>query len=182
MVFRGINFLTVITLSIILVSCNTSDAPLTTRSLESVTARDLHIVMGQTIYVPAYSEIFYGTSVRTVPLAVTLAIHNTDVDSSIIIQAVRYYDTDGNLVREYVNEPVEIPPLATTGFIVESQDTSGGWGANFIVEWGAEEPVYEPIVEAIMISTEGNGVSMISPGRIVSEIQANSEVDATSEN
>lgn len=135
-----------------------------------ITARDLQIVTGQTIYVPAYSEIFYGSARQTIELAVTLAIHNTDLDYPIIIQSVEYYDTEGKLVREYVDEPVQVPPLATTGFVVEDTDLSGGWGANFIVIWGAEQPVHEPVIEAIMVSTRGTlGVSLISPGRVVSQ-------------
>jgi hypothetical protein len=75
------------------------------------------------------------------------------------------------LVRDYIDQPVEVAPLATTGFLVDDRDMSGGWGANFIVEWVAEEPVYEPIVEAIMIGArDTQGISMISPGRVISEM------------
>jgi hypothetical protein len=60
--------------------------------------------------------------------------------------------------------------MATTGFVIESSDTTGGWGTNFLVEWGAETPVHEPVIEAIMISSRGTeGVSFISEGRVVSE-------------
>jgi len=101
---------------------------------------------------------------------VTLAVHNTELDAPIIIQSVRYYDTDGQLVRDYVPEPIEVSPLATTGFLVEAQDTIGGWGSNFIVEWVAEEPVSEPIVEAVMVSRSGtHGISLISLGRVISQ-------------
>ncbi|MGB7339567.1 MAG: DUF3124 domain-containing protein [Phototrophicaceae bacterium] len=155
----------------ILVGCTpTFEETITRGSFQPITGRDLRIVTGQTLYVPAYSEVLLGGRDLTHELAVTLAIHNTDLDSSIIIQAVRYYDTDGQLVREYVPEPIEVSPLATTGFLIESRDTSGGWGSNFIVEWVAEEPVYEPIVEAIMVSTSGTqGISMISIGRVISQ-------------
>lgn len=152
-----------------------SNTPATTSTgtLQPITARDLQIVTGQTVYVPAYSEIFMGTTSRTMPLTVTLAIHNTDPNATIIIQSVQYFDTDGLLVRDYVSDPVAIDPLATRGFVVEDQDRSGGWGANFIVVWGAETPVYEPVIEAIMVSTQGtHGISLISPGRVVSQTRA----------
>lgn len=71
------------------------------------------MVTGQVVYVPAYSEIFYGREGYTMDLAVTLAIHNTDFDSPIIIQSVRYYDTDGNVVRDYIEEPDEGTTLNT---------------------------------------------------------------------
>lgn len=143
---------------------------LTAGSFQPVTGRDLRVVTGQVVYVPAYSEVFYGREGVNFELAVTLAVHNTDLDSPIIIQSVRYYDTNGNVVRDYIDEPVEVSPLATTGFLVQDSDRSGGWGANFIVEWVAEEPVYEPIIEAIMVSTRGTqGISMISVGRVISQ-------------
>lgn len=158
---------------VLLAGCRTtSETPVltTTRSPQSVTARDLQIVTGQVVYVPAYSEVFYGRVGLSMELAVTLAVHNTDLDQSIVIQSVRYYDTDGNMVRDYIDAPMLVSPLATTGFLVEDTDRSGGWGANFIVEWGAETPVYEPIIEAIMVSTRGtHGISIISPGRVISQ-------------
>lgn len=143
-------------------------APLGT--LSPVTARDLQVVTGQMLYVPAYSQIFHGTTRDSLDLAVTLTVHNTDLENAIILQSVRYYDTDGMLVREYVDAPMEVSSLATIGFFVPENDLSGGWGANFIVEWVAETPVHEPVVEAVMVSTRSTlGVSMISEGRILSQ-------------
>lgn len=148
----------------------TNRPPLTTGSLQPVANRDLDIVTGQLVYVPAYSEIFIGQEGRSLNLAATLAVHNTDFDAPIIINSVRYYDTDGNLVLDYIDQPVEVNPLASTGFLVEESDTSAGWGANFIVEWVAEEPVHEPVIEAVMVSTRGTqGISLTSLGRVISE-------------
>jgi len=139
-------------------------------TLSTVDIADLQIVSGQTVFVPAYPEIFYDDSTRTIALTTTLAIHNTDPDHEIVIRSVRYYDTDGALVREFVESPVGLNPLATTGFVVPADDSVGGWGANFLVEWGAESPVYEPVIEAIMINTSGAlGLSFVSEGRVVSE-------------
>lgn len=131
---------------------------------------DLHIVTGQTVFVPAYSEIAWVSAENTLELTATLAIHNTDPDNTIIIKSVRYYDTGGALVREFIENPLQLSPLATTGFVVPAGGNTGGWGTNFLVEWGAETPVYEPVIEAVMVSQRGNeGVSFISPGRVVSE-------------
>ncbi len=157
-----------------LMACESSAerTPLVTGSFQAITGRDLRIVTGQVIYVPAYSEVFYGREGINIELAVTLAIHNTDLELPIIVQSVRFYDTNGQLVREYIDESIEIGPLATTGFLVEETDVTGGWGSNFVVEWVAEEPVHEPIIEAIMVSTRGTqGISMISLGRVIQEIE-----------
>lgn len=175
---------TLIVLLLALAGCTTEPIqPITTGSFQTVTGRDLRIVTGQTIYVPAYSEVLIGgTEDRTHRLAVTLAVHNTDLNAPIFIQSARFYDTNGELVREYVDDPIELDPLATTGFFVESRDTVGGWGSNFVIEWVAETPVFEPIVEAVMISTRGNqGISMISLGRVISQTDAAQDIEQLEE-
>ncbi len=147
-----------------------TDAPQAVPTLSTVDIADLQIVSGQTVFVPAYPEIFYDAGERVIALTTTLAIHNTDPDDAIVIRSVRYYDTDGVLVRDFVESPVQLNPLATTGFVVSADDSRGGWGANFLVEWGAESPVYEPVIEAIMINTSSAlGLSFVSEGRVVSE-------------
>ncbi|MCG3209333.1 MAG: hypothetical protein FOGNACKC_02954 [Anaerolineae bacterium] len=134
---------------------------------------DLRLTTGQVIFVPAYSEIFYLDQDKTLNLAITLAIHNTDLASSIIIKSVRYYDTNGNLVEEFIKNPIKLGPMGTTGFVLNQNDDRGGVGANFIVEWGAEKKVYEPVVEAVMVSTSGaQGISLLSTGRVISQIGA----------
>jgi hypothetical protein len=131
---------------------------------------DLEIVSGQLVFVPAYSRMFYGDERHVAHLTTTLAIHNTDLENPIIIRSVRYYDTDGALVREFIEQPVQLSPLGTVGFVVAPLDETGGLGANFLIEWGAPTPVYEPVIEAVMVNTSiGGGVSVISPGRVLSE-------------
>ncbi len=181
--FRSpITLVCIILAGMILASCSTPETiqPIDSTELQTVTGRDLRIVTGQTLYVPAYSELLLGNDGRTHELVVTLAIHNTDLDAPIIVRSVRYHDTNGNVVRSYVDEPIEVGPLATTGFLVEARETSAGWGANFIVEWVAEEAVYEPIIEAIMVSRRGTqGFSLLSLGRVISQTEAvPSEIEA----
>ncbi len=103
-------------------------------------------------------------------LSATLSIRNTDLTNSIIITSVRYYDSDGKLIRQDIKSPVELKPLASTDFFIAADDTSGGSGANFIVEWVAEKTVYEPVIEAIMISTSSSqGISFVSPAKILKQ-------------
>lgn len=101
-------------------------------------------------------------------LTATLSVRNTDLTNPIIIAAINYYDTEGKLVRKELAQPVELGPLAATSFIIEQQDTSGGSGASYIVEWVVQKEVSTPVIEAVMINTGGNqGVSFISPGRVI---------------
>jgi hypothetical protein len=123
--------------------------------------------VGQTLYVPAYSHIYYYSKQHRILLAVTLSIRNTDLTHPITITSVRYYDTPGQLIKEYLERPLPLAPLESTDFVVEERDTRGGTGANFIVEWMAEERVNDPVVEAVMISSGTQGISFVSPGRVI---------------
>lgn len=140
-------------------------------SLRVVPLDKTKVVMGQTLYIPIYSHIYHFNSQdQVMNLSATLSIRNTDLTNSIIITSVRYYDTDGQLIRQDITSPVELKPLASTDFFIAANDASGGVGANFIVEWVAEKTVYEPVVEAVMISTSSSqGISFISPARVLKQ-------------
>jgi hypothetical protein len=159
----------------LLFSCSSqkiAPAPLPPAGDEPIVVQDLDITTGQTIYVPAYSEIHYASEGRTLELAVTLSVHNTDFEYPIIITSVRYYDTQGQLVKEYLPQPRRLGPMASTDFFVNASEQSGGLGTNFIVEWVAEQPVYEPVVETVMLSTVGTqGISFTSPGRVIKQLE-----------
>ena len=127
--------------------------------------------MGETLYVPIYSHIYAADRKSKLNLTATLSIRNVDSQQSFIIHSVRYYDSDGRLVRQYLDQPIEVKALATKDFVVPSNDTTGGAGANFIVEWVAQQKISEPIVEAVMIGTEGNrGFSFVSPARVTKRL------------
>nr|WP_293151635.1 DUF3124 domain-containing protein [Okeania sp. SIO2C9] len=82
--------------------------------------------------------------------------------------AVKYYDTDGKLVKQYLQNPLKLSPLVSRDFYLEQKDTTGGYGANFLVEWVAEKQVNEPIVEAIMLGTSGSqAVAFSSSGKVI---------------
>jgi hypothetical protein len=139
---------------------------------ETVFIHDITITTGQTIFVPAYSEVHYAGKDLTMKLAVTLTIHNTDFTYPIIVTSVRYYNTRGKMVKEYLPKPQRLGPMASADFFVDTGQQTGGVGTNFIVEWVAEQPVYEPVVETLMLSNSGTqGLSFTSSGRVIKHIE-----------
>lgn len=125
-------------------------------------------VEGQTVYVPAYSHIYHGKGDPFL-LTITLSVRNTSVEREIVVKSVRYFDTKGRMVKSYLTKPVRLPALGTTEVVVTRDDTSGGSGANFLVEWHASQPVTEPIIEAIMIATDSQqGISFARRGSVIS--------------
>lgn len=155
---------------VFLTACASSPAPQDPVSqLKVVTLNNtVKIVTGQTVYVPIYSYIYGVDRNQKIDLAATLSVRNTDLINPIIITLVNYYNTNGELVRKYLEQPVELRALATIDFVVNRDDTSGGAGANFIVEWVAQKEVSEPVIEAVMINTVGNqALSWVSNGRVI---------------
>ena len=121
---------------------------------------------GQLLYVPVYSHIYIGDKERPFNLAVTLSIRNTDPRSALRLTAVDYYDTEGSLVRHYLEKPLEMKPLASIRYVVAEKDIKGGSGANFLVRWEAAAAMNAPVVEAVMIGAQsGQGISFTSQAR-----------------
>jgi hypothetical protein len=78
-----------------------------------------------------------------------VSIRNTDLKTPLKVSSARYYNTAGQLLREHLPAPQTIPPLGTYELFVSRSDSSGGSGANFIIEWNADKPINPPIVEAL---------------------------------
>jgi hypothetical protein len=136
----------------------------------SGTPTRVNLSRGQTLYVPIYSHIYFKNEGRTIDLAATVSIRNTDSEHAIVLSTIDYIDNYGRPVRQYLDRPRELEPMASTSVLIEERDAAGGLGANFIIEWSAEQPVHAPIVESIMISTRSSlGISFASPARVLTE-------------
>lgn len=134
--------------------------------ISSYFAKMTELSQGQTIYVPTYSHIYSGDNEKPFLLTVTLSIRNIDPKHSMTVTTVDYYDTSGNLLKRFLEEPVRLTPLASIRYVIPEKDDAGGSGANFMVEWTAEAVMNPPIAESIMIGTRSQqGVSFTSRGQ-----------------
>lgn len=121
-----------------------------------------------TIYVPVYSTLFLGVPNQslTVNLSATVSVRNVSAVHEITLDWVRYYDSFGKHLRDYLTQPSALPTLGSVEFVVQRSDTTGGAGANFLIRWHATAAVDEPLAEAIMLGQSGNaGISFSSRGR-----------------
>lgn len=140
--------------------------PLTDAALEPQSLRQL-------VYVPVYSSIYWGFDQQTIDLAATLSIRNVSLKQSLVVRSVKYFDSSGREIRQYVPQPSVLAPMATADFVIQRRDTAGGPGANFLVEWSSPVDVDEPVIEAVMVGQHGNaGISFASPGRVLPKASA----------
>lgn len=105
-------------------------------------------------YVPTYSHIYTDEGVAD-DLAITLSIRNVSTQRSLSLSSVRYYDTAGKLIEEFLDLEAVLAPLGTVEYFVRTRDRRGGSGANFIVDWHADAPVLPPLTEAVMVRLSG---------------------------
>jgi hypothetical protein len=109
----------------------------------------------QSLYLPIYSHLYHGEiNTRTGRPSETLvsahiSIRNTDPRASLLVTSARYYNTEGKLLREFLPKPQSVAPLGTYEIFIPRTDSTGGSGANFIIEWNAERPINAPLVEAL---------------------------------
>jgi hypothetical protein len=124
---------------------------------------------GATVYGPVNSSLSLGLNKQQmVGLAATVSVRNVSTVHPIVIDWVRYYDSAGRRIRDYVDKPSALPPLGSVEFVIQRSDATGGPGANFLIHWKGPANVDEPLIEAIMLGQSGNaGISFTSPGRVV---------------
>lgn len=167
------NIFLLILLPILFLSCE-SEIPMGPQDFQSMTpykfVSSAATIMQDTIYIPIYSDIYDKTVSSKSLLTATLSVRNTSMRDSIFIYGVDYYDTKGELVRNYLEQILLLEPLQTAEFIVEEADNSGGTGANFIVEWGANRSNLNPIFQGVMVLKSGqHALSFLTNGISISE-------------
>lgn len=173
------SFIRIFPLCITLISasaCNRTADPRSYGSaahrLKPISPAQLEHLTTRTVYVPVYSSIYWGIDIKQqmVDLAATVGIRNVSKRRPLVVRSVRYYDSAGKLLRDYVDVPSELAPLATVEFVIQQNDRAGGPGANFVIEWAGPQEMNEPIIEAVMVGQSGNaGISFTSSGRVLKD-------------
>lgn len=92
------------------------------------------------------------------------------LSTGITIVRADYYDSNGDPIKSFIIEPLIVRPMASKYFFISQSDTSGGWGANYIIKWEAEKEVNEPIIESVTFGARGaHTISFISRGKAIKE-------------
>lgn len=126
------------------------------------------LAVKHTTYVPIYSSLHVADHSQPIDLGATVSLRNVSDRVPVILTGVDYYDSDGVLVRSFMEQPAELGPLMSAEFFIARLDRSGGSGANFLIHWGLREPGPDLVAEAVMHGRDGAaGISFVSEGRLV---------------
>ncbi len=132
-----------------------------------INASEIVLSKGQTVYVPVYSNVIASPKKVSVHLSNTLIIRNTDINNEIQVSVADYYDTEGTLIKKFYNQPATLRPLESKYLYLSDRDRKGGVGANFIISWYAAKEVNIPIIECVMIGSEGR--AFVSSSQAIKE-------------
>lgn len=130
------------------------------------------------VYVPIYSDIYIDEQNQKSLLAATLSIRNTSYVDSLFISKIDYFNTSGELVRNFLGNTISLPPMGTINYVIEKHDDTGGAGANFIVVINARSKNVRPVVQAIMIGENGNkGFSFSTDGYSIPHLKKETPIE-----
>ena len=118
-----------------------------------------------TSYLSVYSQIYNETEHKTYNLTATVSIRNVNRKDTIYIDNAEYFNTEGNSIRNYLDKTVYVAPMETIQIVIHEKDQEGGTGANFLFDWRAKPLSNEPLFEAVMITTYGQGLSFTTQGK-----------------
>ncbi len=167
-----INLLALLLMSVFFTSCKNQDPNIDETGMDQLVSHELdhridknEMDYQELMYVPIYSDIYVDAQNPNCLLSATLSIRNTSYEDSIFISRIEYFNTSGELVKNYIENPISIPPMATVNYVVERDDDTGGHGANFIVALSAKNNAAKPIIQAVMIGQYSNkGISFVTDG------------------
>lgn len=109
------------------------------------------------VYVPAYSDIYYESETRKTFLTVILSLRNISFSDTLYFERIEYYDSNGHLIRKYIDKVLVLRPMESMEYIVRSDDKVGGAGANFVVSYRAKANLKNPpLIETVMMGNLDN--------------------------
>src|SRR6056297_582524 len=76
------------------------------------------VVLSRLVYVPIYSHIYLDDPDEVYPLTGILSIRNTDPERPLYLSSIRYINTDGSEVRDYLSRRLRLAPLSTVEVVV----------------------------------------------------------------
>ncbi len=144
---------------VIVMACKSEykETPLPSRNWDSrkLNSTDLDSLHDGSTYLAVYSDIYSINEHRRLLLTATVSLRNPNKSDTVYIKSAVYYNTNGEKVRDYVDQPIFIAPMETLEIVIPRLDEEGGSGANFIFDWKTETGINEPIFEAAMIHAFG---------------------------
>ncbi|PLW98721.1 MAG: hypothetical protein C0591_03885 [Marinilabiliales bacterium] len=122
--------------------------------------------INESVYVPAYSDLYYESQQKKTFFTVILSLRNISFTDTLYFTNIDYYNSHGKLLRKYIDQVLVLRPMESMEYIVEEAEKEGGTGANFVVGYSAKANLKNhPFIESIMMGNLDNyRFAFTSPG------------------
>lgn len=126
-------------------------------------------IIAENYYVPAYSNLYYRDGDNKSFFTVLLSLRNISYSDTIYFTKADYFDSDGNLLRHYIDSILMLRPMESVEYLVEQAESEGGSGANFVVSIAIQEDcMNKPLIETVMIgATSHHGFAFRSESVLI---------------
>ena len=113
------------------------------------------------VYLPLYSSVVVGGGATVVHMGANVTIRNVSADAPVVINSARYFDRNGELVSQLAPASFTLKPMSTVEIFIPITEASvgikGGRGGSILLDWASEGAVPEPMMEALVLGSVGNG-------------------------
>ena len=113
------------------------------------------------VYLPLYSSVVVGGGATVVLMGAYVTIRNVSADAPVVINSARYFDRNGELVSQLAPASFTLKPMSTVEIFIPITEASvgikGGRGGSILLDWASEGAVPEPMMEALVLGSVGNG-------------------------
>lgn len=127
--------------------------------------------INESVYVPAYSDLYYESQEKKTFFTVILSLRNISFTDTLYFTHIDYYSSHGKLLRKYIDKVLVLRPMESMEYIVEESEKEGGTGANFVVRYSAKAGLKNhPFIESIMMGNLDNyRFAFTSPGILINK-------------
>lgn len=122
------------------------------------------------LYLPVYPPSYLEKSNEIINYTVWVHIINTSQVEPIYLLCIDCYDSNGDKCEKLIEKSIKINPLESSKFIVNTDLSGQGSGANVIIDWGVKNLDSRPdIYIEMVVKSSDKEASFIENAQVVTD-------------
>lgn len=122
------------------------------------------------VYLPVYPASYLQKNNADGIYTALVHVINKSQFEPMYVLCIDCYNTQGDLCEKLIEEPIRIAPLEASRFVVNTELSGKGYGANVILKWGVKKLDRKPdIFIEMSLNTPVRKFSITDRGKIVSD-------------
>lgn len=119
------------------------------------------------IYLPVYTNSYFTTSEVNTSLMASVHIENKSSFEPIYVLTADYYDSNGNLSDQLIEQVIRIEPGESSRLILNKRLLTKSTGKNVIVDWGSKTIDKKPRITIEVSYITASGIRTVNEEGII---------------